>query len=77
MINFSPTQASIFLLLSWALAAVGTIWYARRPGRHSIAISLLVIFAWLMPMVGPVCLLIFLAASNSRTQADTKSQHVT
>ena len=47
------------LLLAGALTYI----YARRPSQ-SAASSVLVIFAWLMPLVGPLCLAIYLAAGR-------------
>jgi hypothetical protein len=47
------------LLLAGALTYI----YARRPSQ-SAASSVLVIFAWLMPLVGPLSLAIYLAAGR-------------
>lgn len=45
------------------LAGVLTYIYARRPSQWAGS-SVLVVFAWLMPLVGPLCLAIFLAAGR-------------
>ena len=50
------------------VAAACTAWYARRPSVHTTGSALLVIFAWLIPILGVMCLLVFLVGSmNSRT----------
>lgn len=48
------------LLVAGALTYI----YARRPSQ-SAGSRLLVIFAWLMPIVGPLCFAIFLAAGRN------------
>ena len=47
------------------VAAAGTAWYARRPSVHTTGSALLVIFAWLIPFLGVMCLMAFLIASKS------------
>lgn len=71
-VNFSPSQLSLVLFGSFVAAAVATLWYARRPAIRSRGASVLVIFAWLMPVLGPLCLLIFLAAAKSDRPRSTE-----
>jgi hypothetical protein len=54
------------LFLSHIVAAAAcTAWYARRPSVHTTGSALLVIFAWLIPFLGVMCLLAFLIGSPS------------
>jgi phosphoglycerol transferase MdoB-like AlkP superfamily enzyme len=75
--NISPTPFLIFVLTWLLAAAIGTIWYARRPALRSIGASVLVVFAWLAPVLGPVCLLIFLAAAKPNSQHSPESHNAT
>ncbi len=55
---------------------IGTIWFARRKEMHKPAYSILVIFAWLIPVIGPACLLTVLA-SRSRAAETSGIEHGT
>ena len=55
-------QLSLFHVV---VAAACTAWYARRPSVHTTGSALLVIFAWLIPFLGAMCLLVFLIGSTS------------
>jgi len=55
-------QLFVFHIL---VAAACTAWYARRPSAHTTGGALLVIFAWLIPFLGVLCLTVFLIASTS------------
>ena len=50
--------------------AIGTIWFARRKELHKPAYSILVIFAWLTPVIGPACLLTVLATRSRAAEID-------
>jgi hypothetical protein len=73
--NLSPGQLLIFIIVWLLSAAIGTIWYARRPALRSAGVSLLVVFAWLVPMLGSVCLLIFLSAAKSSSEPSPAPQY--
>jgi len=47
------------------VAAACTAWYARRSSAHTTGSALLVIFAWLIPFLGVLCLTVFLIASTN------------
>ena len=53
---------STLLLLHIVALVFCTAWYARRPSIQSTGNTLLVIFAWIVPILGLVCLLVFLVA---------------
>ena len=61
--------------ISLALTVVGTIWFARRKDLHKPAFAILVVFAWLVPVVGPACLLTVLA-THSRDIETENTEHV-
>lgn len=63
------------LSISLALAVVETIWFARRKDLHKPAFTILVVFAWLVPVVGPACLLTVLA-TLSRDIETENPEHV-
>ncbi|MBT8102501.1 MAG: hypothetical protein KJO95_05990 [Gammaproteobacteria bacterium] len=56
------------LTISLALTVIGTIWFARRQELHNPAMSILVVFAWLVPVFGPTCLLTVLATRKSASE---------
>lgn len=62
------------LTISLAFTIIGTIWFARRKELHTPAMSILVVFAWLVPMLGPACLLTVLATRKSSSAA-TGAEH--
>ncbi len=66
--NVSPGSILLLFLFHSIAAAACTAWYARRPSVHTAGSALLVIFAWLIPFLGVMCLLVFLISSKgSRT----------
>ncbi len=62
--NISATLAGQLFLFHIVVAAACTAWYARRPSAHTTGSALLVIFAWLIPFLGVMCLLVFLISSK-------------
>lgn len=52
-------------LLHIVAAGVCTAWYARRRSIPALSGTLFVVFAWLIPVVGVLCLVIFLAAASN------------
>jgi hypothetical protein len=50
------------ILVSFMAAAVGTFWYSRRPDARNTVGALVVACAWIVPLIGPTFLLIYLAA---------------
>ena len=59
-INLTLVGQTIFA--SFLAATVASFWYYRRSAAHSTAGALLVVVAWIVPVIGPICLMIFLAA---------------
>lgn len=51
--------------ISLALSVIATIWFARRDELHTPAFAILVVFAWLVPILGPACLLTILATRKT------------
>ena len=72
--DISFTVAGQVLSISIISTVIGTIWFARRNELHNPAYSILVIFAWLIPIIGPACLLTVLA---SRSRAAEIGRHST
>ncbi len=71
---FIEIEAGLFgqiIVVSFLAATAGTVWYSRRPGVHTTAGALLVVFAWIVPIFGPISLLIFLAALPSEVAKGT------
>lgn len=56
------------LTISLAFTVIGTVWFARRQELHTPAMSILVVFAWLVPILGPACLLTVLATRKSAAE---------
>ena len=52
------------LLIHIIVCFTCTVWYARRPSLRTTGGSMLLIFAWLMPVIGVLCRAIFLAAAS-------------
>jgi len=65
------------LTISLVLTVIGTIWFARRQELHNPAMSILVVFAWLVPVFGPACLLTVLATRKSAPEAADVKHSIT
>ena len=63
--DINITLLGQLFLFHIVVAAACTAWYARRPSIHTTGSALLVIFAWLIPFLGVMCLLVFLIGSAS------------
>jgi 4-amino-4-deoxy-L-arabinose transferase-like glycosyltransferase len=74
--DINLTLLGQILPISLALTIIGTIWFARRKDLHKLAISILVIFAWLIPVIGPACLLSVLATRSRTTNAGSADQMI-
>ena len=70
--DVNPTLLGQSMVLHAVLAAVCTVWYARRRDVHGAGGAVLLVFAWLVPMVGVLCLAIFLVASSSNASTTRK-----
>ncbi len=62
---------------SLALSVIATIWFARREELHTPAFAILVVFAWLVPILGPVCLLTILATRKNSSPAESAQRSTT
>lgn len=51
--------------------AVCTYWYARTASPHTTAGVVLLVFAWIVPVIGPICLLVFLAGLPKRVAEES------
>jgi len=49
-----------------------TFLYGRRKSEHSIGASILVIFAWILPILGPIFLAAFLAGRRTSKELATE-----
>ena len=60
--DLSPAQLLLFiLLLNFVAVGILTFRYSQRRNLHSFGTGILVFFAWLVPIIGPICLAVFLA----------------
>ena len=66
------TLVGQLLVIHILLASVVTFVYGRR-FSPSPGISILTIFAWLFPLLGPACLAIFLVARRKRDHGSVRS----
>ena len=68
--DINITLLGQLFLVHIVVSAACTAWYARRPSVHTTGSALLVIFAWLIPFLGAMCLLVFLVGSTSSRTSD-------
>lgn len=68
--DMNMTLLGQLLVVHIVVAAACTAWYARRPSVHTTGSTLLVIFAWLVPLVGVMCLVVFLLGSRNREMSE-------
>ena len=63
-IDVPATLLGKFMFAHLLAASVLTFFYGRRRHSHTAGASILAVFAWLVPLIGPVCFAIFLASSR-------------
>ena len=68
--DMNITLLGQIVIVSLAFTVAATIWFARRKELHNPAMSILLIFAWLVPVIGPACLLTVLAATKDSAAAE-------
>lgn len=69
--DINLTLLGQMILASFLAATVASFWYFRRSVAHSTIGALLVVFAWIVPIIGPIGLMIFLAALPNSVANET------
>lgn len=67
-------DATLFgqIIVVHVLAASALTFIYARQSSHSVGESLLAIFAWLVPCLGPLCFAIFLASRSRPKERDER-----
>ena len=70
--NISPGAFLTYMVIHFVVVGALTFLYGRRKSEHSIGASILVIFAWIWPVLGAICLAAFLAGRRNSKELATE-----
>ena len=70
--DISMTLLGQYMIIHVAVVGALTFLDGRRRNEHSIGASILVIFAWILPILGPICLATFLAGRRTSKELATE-----
>jgi hypothetical protein len=58
--DINVTLLGQYMVIHIVVVSALTFLYGRRKDIHSVGSNVLVVFAWIFPILGPICLVAFL-----------------